>query len=78
MLDYVPSKNDHDARLLRLDFIAEIGDLLVVAGAAIAAAASAERVDVLELALRQARAVLVEGIAEFKALVPHDGGAAND
>jgi hypothetical protein len=63
-----------DARLLRLDFIAEAGDLLVTAGAAIASAASAERVDVLEIALRQARAILLDGIAEFKALGPKDGG----
>ena len=58
----------NDKRLISLDFICECGDLLVTAGAAIAAAASAERVDVLEMALRQARSILLEGIAEFKAL----------
>lgn len=65
----------NDTRLLRLDFICEVGDMLVTSGAAIAAAAAAERVDVLEIALRQARAILLDGIAEFKALTPKDGGA---
>jgi hypothetical protein len=65
----------NDTRLLRLDFICEVGDMLVTSGAAIAAAASAERVDVLELALRQARNVLLDGIAEFKKLSQADGGA---
>lgn len=59
---------DKGRRLLALDFIAECGDLIASFGAAIAAAASAERLDVLELALRQARFALLEGIAEFKAL----------
>jgi hypothetical protein len=58
----------NDERLLRLDFIGECGDMMVTLGAAICAAAAAENVEVLELALRQARATLVEGIAEFKAL----------
>lgn len=66
---------ENDARLLRLDFIAEGGDMLSTAGAAIAAAASAKRTDVLELALRHARAVLVETIAEYKSLSHHTGGA---
>lgn len=66
---------DKDRRLLALDFIAEVGDMLVTAGAAIAAAASCERIDVLELALRQARAILLDGIAEFKALDTTNGGA---
>ena len=65
---------ENDARLLQLDFICEVGDMLVTAGAAITAAASAERVDVLELALLQARNTLLSGIAEFKKLVA-DGGA---
>lgn len=65
---------ENDARLLRLDFIAEGGDMLVTTGATIAAAASTERLDVLELALRQARAVLLETISEFKALPHHTGG----
>jgi hypothetical protein len=58
----------NDKRIIKLDFVAECGDLLVTAGAAIAAAASAERIDVLEMALRQARVILLDGIAEFKAL----------
>lgn len=58
----------NDKRLISLDFITECGDLLVTAGAAIAAAASAERLDVLELALRQARHTLIEIISEFKSI----------
>jgi len=65
----------NDKRLISLDFLSECGYLLVTAGAAIAAAASAERVDVLEMALRQARSILLEGIAEFKALSASSGGA---
>ena len=57
-----------DKFLVSLDFLAECGDLLVTAGAAIAAAASAERIDVLEMALRQARSILLEGISEFKTI----------
>ncbi len=68
----------NDERLLKLDFISETGELIASYGLAIAAAAAAERIDILEMALRQARSVLIEGIREFKALVPHDGGAAND
>lgn len=62
-----------DKLLISLDFLGECGDLLVSAGAAIAAAASAERIDVLEMALRQARSILVESISEFKTL-KHEGG----
>ena len=63
----------NDKRLLKLDFVAECGDLLVTAGAAIAAAASAERIVVLEMALRQARAILLDAIAEFKTLTQQRG-----
>jgi hypothetical protein len=62
-----------DNRLIKLDFVVECGDLLVTAGAAIAAAASAERIDVLEMALRQARAILLDAIAEFKTLTQQRG-----
>jgi hypothetical protein len=65
-----------DQRLLALDFIAELGDQLVVAGAAIAAAASAENVGVIEVALRSARAVVVDAIGEFKSLPPQEDGGA--
>lgn len=65
-----------DQRLLALDFIGELGDHLVVAGAAIAAAASAENVGVIEATLRSARAVLVDAIGEFKALAPQEDGGA--
>ncbi len=65
-----------DQRLLALDFIAELSDQLVVAGAAIAAAASAENVGVIEVALRQARAVVVDAIGEFKSLPPQENGGA--
>jgi hypothetical protein len=60
----------NDKRLISLDFLSEYGDLLVTAGAAIAAAASAERLDVLELALQQARNTLIEMISEFKSIHP--------
>lgn len=70
----LPSR-ERDARLLGLDYLAELGDSLVVAGAAIAAAASAENVTVVEAALRQARGVLMDAIGEFKSLPPQDGDA---
>ncbi len=57
---------ENDARLISLDFIAEAGELLCSFSAAVVAAASAERLDVLELALRQARVTLIEAIGEFK------------
>lgn len=62
-----------DRRLLSLDFLAEVGDSLVTLGAAIGAAATADNIVVLEMALRQARSTLIEGIAEFKTIEP--GGA---
>ena len=62
-----------DQRLMSLDFLGEVGDSFVTLGAAICAAASAENIVVLELALRQARSTLLEGIAEFKTIAP--GGA---
>ena len=62
-----------DAEILRLQFIAEAGDALIMAGAAVAGAAFACRIDVLEMALRSARASLNEGIREFKEL-----GGANE
>ena len=65
---------ENDSHLLRLDFIAECGDLIASFGAAIAAAASAERLDVLELALRHTRSALLQSIAEFKALNTTNGG----
>lgn len=65
---------DDDIRKMKFDFVSETGDMLVTAGAAIAAAASAENVAVLELALRNARAILVNAITEFRALQA-DGGA---
>ncbi|MBM3575967.1 MAG: hypothetical protein FJX39_09695 [Alphaproteobacteria bacterium] len=61
---------NRDKNLLSLDFLGECGDLLITAGAAITAAAAAERLDVLELALRQARNTLIEMISEFKSIHP--------
>jgi len=60
----------NDKRLVSLNFLGECSDLLVAAGTAIAAAALAERLDVLELALRQARNTLIEMISEFKSIHP--------
>lgn len=71
--ELTPSR-EHDQRLLSLDFIAELGDSLVTLGAAICAAASAENIVVLELALRQARSTLLEGIAEFKTIATEGTG----
>ncbi len=57
---------ENDARLISLDFIAEAGEILSSFAAAIVVAASAERPDLLELALRQARHTLIEAISEYK------------
>ena len=63
-------------RLLKLDFIHETGELIASFGLAVAAAAAAERIDVLETALRQTHIALIGAIGEFKALVSEkDGGA---
>lgn len=67
--ELTPSR-ERDQRLLRLDFLGELGDQIVVAGAALAAGASAENVAIVELALRSARAAVIEGIAEFRELSP--------
>ncbi len=64
------SSPERDVRLLRLDYLAELGDGLVTAGAALAAGASAENLFVVEAALRHARSAVVEGIAEFRELSP--------
>lgn len=69
---------NNDTRLLSLDFIAEIGDMLSTGGAAIAAAASAERYDVLEFAFRQVGNALADGLAEYRAIAPKEGGPAHD
>ena len=72
----IPNRHN-DAKLIALDFIGEMGDLLASFGAAIAAAAAAENRDALELGLRHARGALIEAIAQFRAL-PNDGGAGNE
>ncbi len=59
-----------DARLLQFDFLSEVADGLVMAGAALAAGASAENVTIIELALRQARATVIEGVSTFRELSP--------
>lgn len=71
-------KAQNDSRLISLDFVAECGQLLASFGAAICAAAASENVELLELALRQARATLLEAIGEFKALASETDGGAND
>jgi uncharacterized protein (DUF1778 family) len=55
-----------DARLLRFDFLSEVADGLVMAGAALAAGASAENLFVVEAALRHARSAVVEGVSTFR------------
>jgi len=57
---------ENDARLISLDFIGEAGEILCSLSAAVVASASTERLDLLELSLRQARATLIEAIREFK------------
>lgn len=57
---------ENDARLISLDFICEAGELLSSFSAAVVAAASAERLDLLELALKHARHTLIEAICEYK------------
>jgi len=59
---------ENDKRILSLQFIAEIGDAVVAAGAAVSGAAMAERIDVLEMALHAARSAVLEAITEFKTL----------
>jgi hypothetical protein len=56
----------NDKKLISLDFLSECGSMLMITGTAICAVASAERVDILEVAIRQARSILIEAIAEFK------------
>ncbi len=73
MTPEIPNKHN-DAKLIALDFIGEMGDLLASFGAAIAAAAAAENREALELGLRHARGAVIEAIGQFKTL-PHDGGA---
>ena len=57
---------DNDKKLISLDFVSECGSMLMVAGTTICAAASAERFDILEAAIRQARSILIEAISEYK------------
>lgn len=64
----------NDARLVSLDFLHEAGHLIASFALAIASAAAAERLDVLEIALRQCRAALLEAIVEFKAIEGKGGG----
>ncbi|WP_292530251.1 hypothetical protein [Methylocystis sp.] len=59
--------------MLRLDYLAELGDGLVIAGAALVAGASAENLHVVELSLRQARATVIEGVAAYRSLAPQPG-----
>ncbi|WP_292528306.1 hypothetical protein [Methylocystis sp.] len=65
--ELTPSR-ERDQRLLSLDFLGEVGDSFVTLGAALCAAASAENLVVIEMALRQMRATIVEGIAVYKAI----------
>ena len=57
-----------DIRLIKFDFINEMGALICSFGAAVSAAAAAENVELMELALRQCRSALMEAITEFKLL----------
>lgn len=66
-------KSANDARLLSFDFIAELGEHLAVAGMAIGAAATAENIAAVEKALRHARAIVCDAVAEYRRLAPHAG-----
>lgn len=66
------SSPERDARLLQLDYLSELGNGLVMAGAALVAGASGENLTIIELALRQARATVIEGVSTFRELSPKD------
>ncbi|MGD9658759.1 MAG: hypothetical protein AB7U61_14170 [Methylocystis sp.] len=77
ILDSAPSEKiqesqERDRLLIALDFIGEAGDRLTIAAMAVCAAAAAENVAALELALRMARATLADAIAEFRRIAPRD------
>lgn len=57
-----------DACLLRFDFLGDVAEALISAGACPASGAAAENLVIIELALRNGRASLLEGIAEFREL----------
>ena len=67
-----------DIRLLKLDFIAEMGSLICSFGAAVSAAAAAENVELIEMTLRHCRSALLEAITEFKALPPNEGANSDE
>ncbi len=68
----------NDKRLLILDFVAEVGDMLAIAGAAISSAAAAGRHDVLELAFRQAQNAIADGLNELSALSEKNNGGGHE
>ncbi len=62
---------ERDARLLQFDFLGgDVAEALISAGACLASGAAAENLVIIELALRNGRAALLEGIAEFRELSP--------
>lgn len=63
-----PEQRKHDDDLLRRDFIGELGGSLIIAANAINTAAAGDDDDLLELAIRQARKIVVDIIDEFKTL----------
>ncbi len=64
---------EKDARLISLDFISEVGELLIAFGAAVSASAAAENIELLELSLRKAHTVLMDGIHELQKLSSDEG-----
>lgn len=67
-----------DIRLMKFDFISEMGSLICSFGAAVSAAAANENVELIEMALRQCSAAVMEAITEYRALVAETDGGAND
>jgi hypothetical protein len=63
-----PQQRKHDDDLLRRDFICELGETLILAGNTINTASASGRYDLLELAVLQARNILLEIIDESKIL----------
>lgn len=64
---------EKDARLISLDFISEIGELLIAFGAAVSASAASENIQLLELSLRKAHLVLMDGIDELQHISINEG-----
>jgi hypothetical protein len=59
---------ENDSRLLKLDFIAECGELISSFGLAISVAAAAQNPQLAGIAMEQCRRTLLEAMNEFESL----------